>query len=46
MLGYAIGFFLFGELPDRWTWAGAAVIFLASTYALQIEAKSRAGPRR
>ena len=41
-----IGFFLFGELPDRWTWAGAAIIFLASTYALQIEAKSRGKPGR
>lgn len=40
-----IGYLLFRELPDAWTWAGAAVIFAASTYALQIEAKNRAKPR-
>jgi len=29
----AIGYFLFAQVPDAWTWAGAAVIFL-STYGL------------
>lgn len=28
-----VGFAMFGELPDGWTWAGAAVIF-ASAYAV------------
>lgn len=28
-----IGYFLFAQLPDRWTWVGAVVIF-ASTYVL------------
>jgi drug/metabolite transporter (DMT)-like permease len=28
-----VGFAMFGELPDAWTWAGAAVIF-ASAYAV------------
>ena len=37
-----IGYLLFRELPDAWTWAGAAIIFLASSYALRIEAKSGA----
>jgi drug/metabolite transporter (DMT)-like permease len=39
-----IGWLLFRELPDGWTWAGALIIFLASTYALRIEAGSRARP--
>jgi drug/metabolite transporter (DMT)-like permease len=38
----AIGYVLFRELPDGWTWAGAAIIFLASTYAFRIEAGGRA----
>ena len=28
-----VGFVMFGELPDAWTWAGAAIIF-ASAYAV------------
>jgi drug/metabolite transporter (DMT)-like permease len=39
-----IGWILFRELPDGWTWAGALIIFLASTYALRVEAKTRAKP--
>ena len=42
----ALGFLLFHELPDRWTWVGAAIIFLASTYAFQVEAQNRAKSRR
>jgi drug/metabolite transporter (DMT)-like permease len=38
VLGYA----LFREMPDAWTWVGAAIIFLASTYAFRIEAADRA----
>ena len=29
------GFVLFNEFPDLWTWVGAAVIFCATTYAVQ-----------
>lgn len=39
-----IGYLLFRELPDGWTWAGAAIIFLASSYALRTEAKNRPKP--
>jgi drug/metabolite transporter (DMT)-like permease len=39
-----IGFLLFRELPDAWTWAGAAIIFLASTYAFRVEAQNRRIP--
>ena len=31
-----LGFIIFGEIPDLWTWVGGAVIFAATTYvALQ-----------
>jgi drug/metabolite transporter (DMT)-like permease len=33
MFAATVGFAMFGELPDGWTWAGAAVIF-ASAYAV------------
>ncbi len=38
---YAIllGFLLFGNLPDLWTWVGAAIIILASLYTISREAK-------
>jgi drug/metabolite transporter (DMT)-like permease len=39
-----IGYVLFHELPDAWTWTGAAIIFLSSTYALRIEAQNRLPP--
>ncbi len=29
------GFAFFGELPDLWTWIGAVVIFLATSFAVQ-----------
>lgn len=28
----AIGYFVFGQVPDLWTWAGAALIIFAVTY--------------
>jgi drug/metabolite transporter (DMT)-like permease len=33
-----IAWFVFGELPDLWTWIGAAVIVAASTYIAHREA--------
>ncbi len=33
-----VGWVLFRELPDAWTWVGAAVIFAASTYVMRREA--------
>src|SRR3970282_196394 len=36
-----VGFLLFRELPDGWTWTGAVVIFAASYYALHVEAAHR-----
>lgn len=33
----ALGWIVFGEAADPWTWAGAAVIFAAATWALRLE---------
>lgn len=33
----AFGYFLFDELPDRWTWVGAAVIVSAALYTARRE---------
>ena len=41
-----VGFLLFRELPDGWTWTGAVVIFAASYYALRVEAAHRRAGRR
>ena len=35
----ALGFVLFGERPDLWTWVGAAVIAAAAIYIAQREAR-------
>jgi drug/metabolite transporter (DMT)-like permease len=35
----ALGFFAFGEVPDRWTWIGGAVIATASIYVAHREAR-------
>ena len=35
----AIGFLMFAELPDVWTWIGSAVIFAASYYVVLHERK-------
>jgi drug/metabolite transporter (DMT)-like permease len=32
-----IGFFVFGHLPDAWTWAGAAIIIASGIYTLHRE---------
>ena len=37
----AIGFFAFAELPDLWTWVGAAVIVASAVYIAHREARSR-----
>lgn len=36
-----LGYFLFGELPDLWTWAGAAVIAGSTIYIARREAAIR-----
>ena len=33
-----IGFFLFSELPDYWTWIGAIIIFISVIYITYREA--------
>jgi len=40
------GWIFFTEFPDLWTWVGAVVIFLSTTYAVQRGARQRqqAGP--
>lgn len=41
----ALGFALFGELSDAWTWVGAAIIFAASTYITRRESRLNAARR-
>lgn len=36
----ALGYLIFAEQPDRWTWIGAAIIFTATLYTAHREAKS------
>jgi drug/metabolite transporter (DMT)-like permease len=33
-----LAFAIFGEVPDRWVWAGAAVIFASTLYIAHREA--------
>ncbi|MGE0748656.1 MAG: DMT family transporter [Rhodospirillales bacterium] len=40
-----LGFALFGELSDAWTWVGAAIIFAASTYITRRESRLNAARR-
>ena len=40
----ALGFVMFGDIPDLWTWVGAAVIFSANTYIAHREAVRRGKP--
>ena len=40
----AIGFLMFAELPDVWTWIGSAVIFAASYYVVLRERKGTPVP--
>ncbi len=42
----ALGFFLFGELIDVWTWVGAAIIFASAVYIVRREARLRAEARK
>jgi drug/metabolite transporter (DMT)-like permease len=35
------GYFAFGEVPDRWSWVGAALIALSGLYALHRESVRR-----
>ena len=37
----AIGYWMFGELIDRWTWVGAAIILASAVYITHREAKVR-----
>jgi drug/metabolite transporter (DMT)-like permease len=39
----ALGWFLFGEGVDLWTWAGAIVIFAAATYITRRESRLEGG---
>jgi drug/metabolite transporter (DMT)-like permease len=34
-IGATFGWVLFSEFPDVWIWVGAAVIFCATSYAVQ-----------
>ena len=37
------GYLFFGDLPDAWTGAGAAVVVLAGLYILHRETRGRRG---
>lgn len=39
-----IGYFVFTELPDAWTWTGAAIIVASTLYVARHEAKSGRRP--
>lgn len=41
-----LGFLMFGELIDSWTWVGAAVIFASAVYIARREAQLRREARR
>lgn len=41
-----LGYVLFGELIDMWTWTGAAIIFASAVYIVRREARLRAEARR
>jgi drug/metabolite transporter (DMT)-like permease len=36
----AISFFAFGQTTEAWTWVGAAVIFVATTWMTRVETRS------
>ena len=38
----ALGYLMFAELPDGWTWLGATMIFAATWFVLQRETRGRA----
>ena len=38
-----IGHFLFGEIPDAWTWLGGAMIFFAVAYIADRERRLKTG---
>jgi drug/metabolite transporter (DMT)-like permease len=42
----ALGFLLFGELIDAWTWLGAAIIFVSAIYIVRREAQLRREGRK
>ncbi len=45
--GTLIGYFVFGEVPDIWTWIGGIIIFAGATYIAYRESQLKAsgGPR-
>ncbi len=42
----ALGYLIFGNFPDRWTWIGAAIIIASGVYIALRERKLRAAARR
>jgi drug/metabolite transporter (DMT)-like permease len=40
----AISFFAFGQTTEAWTWVGAAVIFVATTWMTRVETRSTPPP--
>lgn len=43
--GAGIGFMIFGEVPDVWTWIGGATIFAGATYLAVRESRHNAAAR-
>jgi drug/metabolite transporter (DMT)-like permease len=40
-----LGYLIFGNFPDLWTWAGAAIIIASGLYIAMRERKRRTAPR-
>ncbi len=39
-----LGYLVFAELPDAWTWVGGTIIFVSTTYIAFREARLKGGP--
>ncbi len=46
VLAIALGFFVFGDLPNKWTLAGAAIVIGSGLYILHRERAARGDTHR
>ena len=42
-MAVAVGYFGFGDLPDRWTWLGIAIVVASGSYVLLREEREEPG---
>ena len=45
MFAVLVGFLVWGDLPDAWTWVGSAVLVTSGLYILHRERLQRSGGR-